>query len=520
MIGDHTTLVFWDQDQFEAEIPNLKLTKIDKGTSQPASVNANEHSVLSETPGPSISRTDKDGNADKVILSDAELSDDVENPPEKVVSPIRVNNENYGKKTELKRNIKPKMKRKLSMIKKEKVESKVVKKLAPAATSSKGKGKKKPVKNTALNVDEPLKTRRPRKAQGTTVMSTADSAETPRSTNEKGMSSRDKNGGDSDITESSEEEEDIEPQTSGEAPTVAAQPNPCDWKREEVTIDMREMSLRRRGAVYHPDPIVLADPAAVLMSYLPMDYIKEVVLPLSNVRGKTGPHGMRQWEDITLEELMTFLGLIISMECYFIPDRKLYWKSEASHDLFPAMNFGRFMSWNRFHDIMWSLTLSNSSDEFDQVRDFVAEVNTILLKTLTTGEHLCLDESMVKAFHKKLRGKVKIKRKPRPIGTEIKAVCDARTKIVVQMEINEGKEIMHSKEFFHEHGASIATTLRLLKPFFGSGKTLVADSWFGSVRNAVELMQKGIYSIMVVKTAHKFYPEELKALHLSERGSG
>ena len=43
---------------------------------------------------------------------------------------------------------------------------------------------------------------------------------------------------------------------------------------------------------------------------------------------------------------------------------------------------------------------------------------------------------MVKAFNKRLRGKVKIKRKPMPIGTEIKAVCDGKTKIAVQMELN------------------------------------------------------------------------------------
>ena len=43
---------------------------------------------------------------------------------------------------------------------------------------------------------------------------------------------------------------------------------------------------------------------------------------------------------------------------------------------------------------------------------------------------------MVKAVNKRLRGKVKIKRKPRPIGTDIKVVCDGKTKIVVQMELN------------------------------------------------------------------------------------
>ena len=51
---------------------------------------------------------------------------------------------------------------------------------------------------------------------------------------------------------------------------------------------------------------------------------------------------------------------------------------------------------------------------------------------------------------------------------------------------------MHSKEFFHEHGPSIATTLWLIKPFFTFGKTLFADSRFGSLRNATELMNREI----------------------------
>ena len=51
---------------------------------------------------------------------------------------------------------------------------------------------------------------------------------------------------------------------------------------------------------------------------------------------------------------------------------------------------------------------------------------------------------------------------------------------------------MHSKEFFHEHGSSIPTTLWLIKPFLASDKTLFADSWFASLRNAAELMNREI----------------------------
>ena len=100
---------------------------------------------------------------------------------------------------------------------------------------------------------------------------------------------------------------------------------------------------------------------------------------------------------------------------------------------------------------------------------------------------MTLDESMIKAYHKSLPGKIKIKRKPRPIGNEIKDMSDGRTHIVVQMELYEGKEAMESKGHVKKYGATCATTLRLTRPYHGTGRTIIADSWFGSVKTAIAL---------------------------------
>ena len=96
------------------------------------------------------------------------------------------------------------------------------------------------------------------------------------------------------------------------------------------------------------------------------------------------------------------------------------------------------------------------------------------------GDTVCLDESMLK---------------PRPIGNEFKTMCDGRSKIVMHIELEKvGRNNCHlssSNGFF-------------LK---GSGCIVIADSWFGSVKSAVQLMDHRAYSIMVVKTAaHKLYP--------------
>ena len=55
--------------------------------------------------------------------------------------------------------------------------------------------------------------------------------------------------------------------------------------------------------------------------------------------------------------------------------------------------------------------------------------------------------------------------------------------------------------------------------FSGSGRIVVGDSWFGSVKSCVELWNNnGLYSIMLVKTAHKKYPQELLWGSNIERG--
>ena len=76
---------------------------------------------------------------------------------------------------------------------------------------------------------------------------------------------------------------------------------------------------------------------------------------------------------------------------------------------------------------------------------------------------------------------------------------------------------MPSKEFVKPFGATTATTISLTQPYHGGGHRV--ESWFGSVKCASELMKRGLYCIMLVKTAHKDFPQQLlgaKKLQCSE----
>ena len=60
----------------------------------------------------------------------------------------------------------------------------------------------------------------------------------------------------------------------------------------------------------------------------------------------------------------------------------------------------------------------------DQLLSFLDAVNAVLKESMIAGDTLVVDEFMVKSFHKNLTGKMKIIRKPRPIGNEFKVVTD------------------------------------------------------------------------------------------------
>jgi len=107
----------------------------------------------------------------------------------------------------------------------------------------------------------------------------------------------------------------------------------------------------------------------------------------------------------------------------------------------------------------------------------------------------------------------KIKSKPVPIGIEIKGTVDMGSGIYMHMEVQEGKESMKMKEFGPEAPNAeerqphhTAVTLRAVKSLFGSGRTIIMDSYFGSVNTIEQLRKKGLNGIGIVKTATKGYP--------------
>ena len=81
-----------------------------------------------------------------------------------------------------------------------------------------------------------------------------------------------------------------------------------------------------------------------------------------------------------------------------------------------------------------------------------------------------------------------MKRKPTPIGICMRTLACGVTGVLLNCELCESKDEMGEKPFVKEWGKHTATTLRITRPWWYTGKVVVADSFFGSFRCAFALL--------------------------------
>lgn len=152
---------------------------------------------------------------------------------------------------------------------------------------------------------------------------------------------------------------------------------------------------------------------------------------------------------------------------------------------------------------LWSIQLL--FDEFNKAR-----------QNFHPGASLCIDESTIEWGGKDNRhtdGCPVIKKnrnKPVTIHIEVKGLCCGTTGVMLKA-LPSGNKYDRIRDDFSRKGypAHISCTLRLAAAFASSGRTVYADSWFGSVECATALWQEhGLFSAMVVKRNSKRFPKE------------
>ena len=106
------------------------------------------------------------------------------------------------------------------------------------------------------------------------------------------------------------------------------------------------------------------DELGCLIRFLPMDYIHNVI-----IHNQVGSR-RQSFKDLSLKELMKFLGLMCGMEIVKMPNWHMYWDTSLSDSsLFPNMNFEMkfFMNYHSFNFHLTLIRINRSWNFFQQL---------------------------------------------------------------------------------------------------------------------------------------------------------
>lgn len=290
------------------------------------------------------------------------------------------------------------------------------------------------------------------------------------------------------------------------------------WSAGEVFIDNRlcNVSYQNEKAKLMLSNAKYATPLEYFLFFLPLAHFHRIIGNI-NIHARNVNNS---WSDLTFNEYLMWIALLTVMTVLKHSDRKAYWRQGSSHFMM-SINFSRYMSFKRFNDIMRMHCFEVHSaekqqlDPLYQIRSTIDAFNSHMAACLEPGKYLVIDESMNQWLGVGMPNLKKVPRKPHPIGQEFKTLADHHTFCIVRMDtVGDPKP----KEYDNDAGMRklTATVKRLVKPWFGSGRTVIADSWFGSPEMTTMLSNLGLYSIMQV-TKRRYWPRGMPTTDIVEQ---
>lgn len=254
-----------------------------------------------------------------------------------------------------------------------------------------------------------------------------------------------------------------------------------------------------------------ATPMGLFLHMLPVAYIKAVVIPSTNAQ--MASNAGDDHVPLTWEEFVTWLGIATLMTVQSLGLRSEYWATDGPL----RVPLGVYMPRDRWNAIRRGLALVSAADivpgsHISELHGFVNAWNEHMLTVVNPGHVLCLDESMSKWL-----GLLDIRlvesRKPTDEGFKYFSVADSPSCVMVRLEVAGNAADEAKKKYVGKFGSAVATTMRMVEPWEGSHRIVVADCWFGRPLSVAALLKMGLFAVMAVKPTNnwpKGMPDELR----------
>ncbi|XP_052738468.1 piggyBac transposable element-derived protein 4-like [Bicyclus anynana] len=218
---------------------------------------------------------------------------------------------------------------------------------------------------------------------------------------------------------------------------------------------------------------------------------------------------IKSWKDLTKEELLTFLGLLLHTGTIRLNRLSDYWKR---HYLFNIPCFGQFMSRNRFLLILRCLhftSVTSEEDRLNKIRPFMDHFNNKMKTIYCPGKELSLDESMV-LWRGRLLFRQYIKNKRHKYGIKLYVLAEPDG-TVLKFQVYAGANDETSGQ-----GHSSKIVFKLLEERLDCGHHVYMDNYYNSYGLAVKLLDRQTYCTGTLRKNRKDNPVEIGSVSLEK----
>ncbi|XP_014361145.2 piggyBac transposable element-derived protein 4 [Papilio machaon] len=218
---------------------------------------------------------------------------------------------------------------------------------------------------------------------------------------------------------------------------------------------------------------------------------------------------IKNWKELTKEELLTFLGLLLHTGTIRLNRISDYWKR---HYLFNISCFAKFMSRNRFLLILRCLHFTSETSEEDRlikIRALMDHFNNRMNTIYCPGKELSLDESMV-LWRGRLLFRKYIKNKRQKYGIKLYVLAEPDG-TVLKCQVYAGANDETSGA---GHAGKIV--LKLLEERLDCGHHVYMDNDYNSYGLAVELLDRQTYCTGTLRKNLKENPIDIETISLKK----
>ncbi|XP_013140775.1 PREDICTED: piggyBac transposable element-derived protein 4-like [Papilio polytes] len=218
---------------------------------------------------------------------------------------------------------------------------------------------------------------------------------------------------------------------------------------------------------------------------------------------------IKNWTELTRDELLIFLGLLLHTGTIGLNRISDYWKR---HYLINIPCFAQFMSRNRFLLILRCLNFTSESceDRVNRIRPVMDHFNKKMNDIYSPGKELSVDECMVLLRGRLLLREI-IKNKTHKYGIKVYSLAE-QDGTIVKFHVQTGGNI----ETADQNDAS-NIVLKLLEERMDCGHHLYLDNYYNSYALALTLLERDTYCTGPLKKNRKDNPIEIENI-LLEKG--